>query len=85
MLGAAQIFALANTGSITTRRLDLEKITAPFLLVNSADDFINPPEPGLAEREMKRVKHGRFVMLPATETSHGHGMHSWAVGSPKPQ
>jgi homoserine O-acetyltransferase len=58
---------------------DLEKITAPFLLVNSADDFINPPELGLAEREMKRVKHGRFVMLPATETSHGHGMHSRAA------
>jgi homoserine O-acetyltransferase len=58
---------------------DLEKITAPFLLVNSADDFINPPELGLGENELKRVKHGRFVLLPATDTSHGHGTHSWAA------
>jgi homoserine O-acetyltransferase len=56
---------------------DLEKITAPFLLVNSADDFMNPPELGIAEREMKRVKRGRFVLLPASDSTHGHGMHSW--------
>jgi homoserine O-acetyltransferase len=47
--------------------------------VNSADDFINPPELGIAEREMKRIKRGRFVLLPATESTHGHGMHSWAA------
>jgi homoserine O-acetyltransferase len=58
---------------------ELDKITAPFLLVNSADDFINPPELGIAEREMKRIKRGRFVLLPATESTHGHGMHSWAA------
>jgi homoserine O-acetyltransferase len=58
---------------------DLEKITAPFVLVNSADDFMNPPELGIAEREMKRVKRGRFVLLPATDSTHGHGMHSWAA------
>ena len=58
---------------------DLEKITAPFLLVNSADDFMNPPELGIAEREIKRVKRGRFVLLPATDATHGHGMHSWAA------
>jgi homoserine O-acetyltransferase len=56
---------------------DLEKITAPFLLVNSADDFMNPPELGIAEREIKRVKRGRFVLLPASDATHGHGMHSW--------
>lgn len=58
---------------------DLEKITAPFLLVNSADDFMNPPELGMAEREIKRVKRGWFVLLPATDATHGHGMHSWAA------
>jgi homoserine O-acetyltransferase/O-succinyltransferase len=58
---------------------DLEKITAPFLLVNSADDFMNPPELGIAEREIKRVKRGRFVLLPASDATHGHGMHSWAA------
>jgi homoserine O-acetyltransferase len=58
---------------------DLEKITAPVLFVNSADDFINPPELGIAEREIKRVKHGRFVLIPASEATHGHGTHTWGV------
>jgi homoserine O-acetyltransferase len=58
---------------------DLEKITAPFLFVNSADDFINPPELGIAEREIKRVKHGRFILIPASESTHGHGTHTWGT------
>ena len=58
---------------------DLEKITAPVLFVNSADDFINPPELGIAERLIKRVKRGRFILIPASETTHGHGTHTWAV------
>ena len=58
---------------------DLEKITAPVLFVNSGDDFINPPELAIAEREIKRVKHGRFVLIPASEATHGHGTHTWAV------
>ena len=57
----------------------LEKIKAPLLQINSADDFINPPELGIAEREIKRVKHGRFVLLPASEQTHGHGTHTWAA------
>jgi len=57
----------------------LEKITAPAMFVNSADDFINPPELGIAEREIKRVKKGRFVLLPISEQSHGHGTHTWAA------
>jgi homoserine O-acetyltransferase len=56
---------------------DLEKITAPVLLVNSADDFINPPELGIAEREIKRVKRGKFILIPASESTHGHGTHTW--------
>ncbi|HEY0477955.1 MAG TPA: alpha/beta fold hydrolase [Kofleriaceae bacterium] len=58
---------------------DLEKITAPVLFVNSADDFINPPELGIAEREIKRVKRGRFLLIPASEATHGHGTHTWAT------
>jgi homoserine O-acetyltransferase len=58
---------------------DLEKITARLLLVNSADDFINPPELGIAEREMKRVKNGRYVLVPASASTHGHGTYSWAT------
>jgi homoserine O-acetyltransferase len=58
---------------------DLEKITAPLVWVNSADDFINPPELGIAEREVKRIKRGRFVLIPASEATHGHGTHTWGV------
>jgi homoserine O-acetyltransferase/O-succinyltransferase len=57
----------------------LEKIKAPLTQVNSGDDFINPPELGIAEREIKRVKGGRFVLLPASDQTHGHGSHTWAV------
>jgi len=46
--------------------------------VNSADDFINPPELGIAEREIRRVKRGRFVLIPASDQTHGHGTHTWA-------
>jgi homoserine O-acetyltransferase/O-succinyltransferase len=56
----------------------LEKIKAPLLNNNSADDFVNPPELGIAEREIKRVKNGRFILLPASEQTHGHGTHTWA-------
>ena len=58
---------------------DLEKIEAPLRWVNSADDFINPPDLGIAEREVKRIKRGRFVLIPASETTHGHGTHTWAT------
>ena len=57
----------------------LEKITAPVMFINSADDFINPPELGIAEREIKRVKKGRFVLLPISAETHGHGTHTWAA------
>ncbi|HKV04427.1 MAG TPA: alpha/beta fold hydrolase [Candidatus Acidoferrales bacterium] len=57
----------------------LETIAAPVMWVNSADDFINPPELGIAEREIKRVRHGRFVLLPASEQTYGHGTHTHAA------
>ncbi len=57
---------------------DLEKIRAPAMYVNSADDFINPPELGIAEREIKRVKNGRFVLLPIGPDTRGHGTHTYA-------
>jgi homoserine O-acetyltransferase len=57
---------------------DLEKIEAAVMFVNFGDDFINPPELGIAEHQIKRVKRGKFVLLPASETSHGHGGHTWA-------
>ncbi|MFI4973948.1 MAG: alpha/beta fold hydrolase [Caulobacterales bacterium] len=57
----------------------LERIAAPVMWVNSADDFINPPELGIAERDVKRIKRGRFVLLPIGPNTHGHGTHTWAV------
>ncbi len=57
----------------------LEKITVPVMFVNSADDFINPPELGIAEREIKKVKNGKFVLIPISDQTHGHGTHTWAA------
>jgi homoserine O-acetyltransferase len=57
----------------------LGKITAQVMYVNSADDFINPPELGIAGREIKKVKNGRFVLLPVSDKTHGHGTHTWAA------
>jgi homoserine O-acetyltransferase len=57
----------------------LEKIVVPVMYVNSGDDFINPPELSIAEREIKRVKRGRFVLIPASDKTRGHGSHTWAA------
>jgi homoserine O-acetyltransferase/O-succinyltransferase len=57
---------------------DLEKIQAPLLAINFADDLINPPELGILEREIKRVKHGEAIIMPASERTRGHGTHTLA-------
>jgi homoserine O-acetyltransferase/O-succinyltransferase len=57
----------------------LEKITAPLMYINSADDFINPPELGIADREIKKVKNARFVLLPISDETRGHGTHTRAL------
>lgn len=57
----------------------LEKITAPLLALNTADDLINPPELGILEREISRVKHGRAIVLPLTPQTRGHGSHTVAA------
>lgn len=54
----------------------LETIKAPLLAINSADDVINPPELGLIEREIKRVKRGRFILIPINDQTRGHGSHT---------
>ena len=58
---------------------NLEKIIAPVMYINSADDFINPPELGMGEREIKRVKNARFVLIPISDETRGHGSHTKAV------
>jgi homoserine O-acetyltransferase len=57
----------------------LEKIRAPLLAINSADDLINPPELGILEREIKRVAKGRAVVLPLSQETRGHGTHTIAA------
>lgn len=57
----------------------LEKITAPLLAVNSADDLINPPELGILEREISRVPRGRAIVIPLSEQTAGHGTHTLAA------
>jgi homoserine O-acetyltransferase len=57
----------------------LARIVAPVLAINSADDQINPPELGLMERLMPQVSHGRFVLIPTSAKTRGHGTHTWAA------
>ena len=54
----------------------LERIRAPVLAINSADDEINPPELGIMERLMPRVRQARYVLLPVSPATRGHGTHS---------
>jgi len=58
---------------------ELEKIQAPLLAVNSADDLVNPPELGILERDIKQVPHGRAIVIPYSENTHGHGSHTYAA------
>src|SRR5439155_24114658 len=55
---------------------NLERITAAVLAINSADDVVNPPELGLMEKLMPRVKRGRYVLIPTSDQTRGHGTHS---------
>lgn len=56
----------------------LKKITVPVLWINSADDFINPPELGLAQEHAKLMPKARFILIPASPETKGHGTHTWA-------
>jgi homoserine O-acetyltransferase len=57
----------------------LEKIEAPLLAINFADDLINPPELGILEREIRRVKNGRAIVMPLSDQTVGHGTHTRAA------
>jgi len=58
---------------------NLDKIRAPLLAINSADDLINPPELGILEREIKRVPRGRAIVIPFGDKTRGHGSHTIAA------
>jgi hypothetical protein len=57
----------------------LERITAPLVAINSADDLVNPPELGILEREIARVPRGKAIMIPLSDRTAGHGTHTLAV------
>jgi homoserine O-acetyltransferase len=57
---------------------NLERIRAPITWVNSADDFINPPEYGIAEPAARRMPSVRYVLIPRSAETRGHGTHTWA-------
>lgn len=57
----------------------LGTITAPVLWINSADDFINPPELGIAQRLVGRMPHARFILIPISDATRGHGTHTVAA------
>lgn len=57
----------------------LDQIKAAVMFVNSADDPINPPELPFAEDQIKKVKRGKFVLIPTSEQTRGHGTHSLPV------
>ena len=65
--------------AVEQQRPDRERLIAPLLAINFADDIINPPELGILEREIKRVPHGRAVTYPASERTAGHGTHTMAA------
>ncbi len=62
----------------TIRRKISERSARRCVAVNSADDLINPPDQGIMEREIKRVPHGRAVLIPEGPETRGHGTHTVA-------
>jgi homoserine O-acetyltransferase len=57
----------------------LGQVKAPLFAVNSADDEVNPPELGILEREIKKVARGRYILIPTSDETRGHGTHSRAA------
>ncbi|HEV3386457.1 MAG TPA: alpha/beta fold hydrolase [Gemmata sp.] len=57
----------------------LSKIKAQLLAINFADDLINPPELGILEREINKVKNGKALLIPASDETVGHGTHTKAA------
>ena len=71
------LFALDASRDYDASR-DLERIRAPLLALNFADDAINPPELGLLEKGVARVKNGQAIVFPLSEKTRGHQTHTLA-------
>jgi len=72
------LYQVAASGDYDPSK-NLGKIACDVMWVNSGDDFINPPDLGIAQKMVKEIKHGRFVLIPAGPGTHGHGTHTWAA------
>jgi homoserine O-acetyltransferase len=72
------LYALESSGDYNPAPT-LEKIRAPLLAINFADDLINPPELGILEREIRRVPHGKAITVPMSDKTRGHGTHTLAA------
>jgi homoserine O-acetyltransferase/O-succinyltransferase len=57
----------------------LGAITAPVLWINSADDFINPPELAIAQKLVTRMPRAKFILIPISDATRGHGTHTVAA------
>ena len=57
----------------------LDRITVPVMFINSADDYINPPELGIAEKLTKQMPHAQFILIPISDATRGHGTHTMAA------
>ena len=72
------LYQVSSSGDYDPSK-DLDKIKAQALWIISADDFINPPELPIAAELARRIPKGRYVVIPASEKTHGHGTHTWAA------
>ena len=77
-LDANDLWFQVNASTGYDPSADLEKITAPVMWINSADDFINPPELALSEQFAPRIAKGRYRLIPNSIGGKGHGTHTWA-------
>ena len=58
---------------------NLKKIKVPVMWINSADDFINPPELGIAQKQVHEMPRAKFVLIPISNATRGHGTHTLAA------
>lgn len=75
-MDALMPLASLPVGIAGRNRMLRKMIIAPLLAINSADDQVNPPELAILEREIKKVRRGRAIVLPITDETRGHGAHS---------
>jgi homoserine O-acetyltransferase len=73
-----QIYQLDSSRSYNPAPL-LPTIAVPVLWINSSDDFINPPELGMAQKQARQMKRAKFILFPFSPETKGHGTHTWAT------